>query len=413
MVHEVVEQHAAMASFLWELRGMAAASHHYTLADLVEHEDRIEAHLDGLRIAGEPGWEVAIEALSTGEPGAFFTAAVAAVEARDLPGFAAVLDATKEEPEATAGVVGALAWAAPADAFAIVDPLLSGEHSPALLRLALATCTAHRRDPGPLLVNALFGADAPLRALSFRAIGTLGRLDLAGDLREVAPADDAPGRFWSAWAGALVGVAGAPAALWSVARDKGPFAEVAAEHAARVGAPGEARQTLEALLTWPGLERACLFAAGALGDPALLPWVLDQMAVPGLARLAGEVFARITGAPINGVLRGSPPPDFQSGPTSNPGDSNVTMDPDTQLPWPHEASGRAYYLAHRGRLAVGTRHLEGAPIDDAALARVLRLGVQQRRAGAAFESAARRPGTPLLDVTARADRQLAQLGAAL
>ncbi|WP_157907302.1 hypothetical protein [Sorangium cellulosum] len=205
----MVADHAEMASFLWELREMAVRSHHYTLADLAELEERVEAHLDGLRIAGEPGWELTLAALSTKDPGAFFAAAIAAVEARDFPGFAAVLDATEEADEPAAGVAGALAWASPADAFAIVAPMLSGAQPPALRRLALAACVAHRRDPGQFLGYALCDGDAAVRALAFRAAGALGRADLAGELRGAWGSDDEAERFWSAWAGALLGARGA------------------------------------------------------------------------------------------------------------------------------------------------------------------------------------------------------------
>jgi uncharacterized protein (TIGR02270 family) len=411
MVHEVVADHAEMASFLWELREMAVRSHHYTLADLAELEERVEAHLDGLRIAGEPGWELTLAALSTKDPGAFFAAAIAAVEARDYPGFAAVLDATEEADEPAAGVAGALAWASPADAFAIVAPMLSGAQPPALRRLALAACVAHRRDPGQFLGYALCDGDAAVRALAFRAAGALGRADLAGELRGAWGSDDEAERFWSAWAGALLGARGADEALWSVAGRSGALAEEAADCAARVSPPGEARRRIEALMRSPGLGRVCLVAAGALGDPALLPWVLDRLTVAPLARLAGEALSRITGAPIEGALRGAPAPGFDAGPSDDPRDTSVKMDPDTQLPWPHGANARALWAAHRGRFAPGVRHVDGRPLDEGGLDRVLRLGGQRRRAGAAFERAARAPGRPLFDVAARVERQRAALGA--
>ena len=411
MIHEVVAQHAEMAAFLWELRGMAVASHHYTLVDLAELEDRIEAHLDGLRLAGEPAWEILLSALASKEPGAFFAAAVSTIEARDVPGFAAVLDATEEEAAPVDGIAGALAWAAPADALAMVKPMRTGEQPMTLTRLALGAAVAHRWEPGPLVDGALFGRHEELRAPALRAVGELGLADLAEELRGAWESDDAEQRFWSAWAGARHGLAGAAEVLWAIVRDSGPFAELAADCAARTSPPAEARRQIEAFATWPGLERACLSAAGALGDPALLPWVIDRMADVPLARLAGEAFSRITGAAIQGPLRAPPPPDHQPGPTDDPRDSNVKMDPDTQLSWPQAGSARALVAAQRGRLATGMRLVDGTPIDEVALGRVLRTGGQRRRAGAAFELGLRAPGRPLFDVTARAGRQAAKLGA--
>jgi len=46
-------QHAEEASFLWLLRHAAVTRPHYSLADLSKLDNRVEAHLNGLRIAGE------------------------------------------------------------------------------------------------------------------------------------------------------------------------------------------------------------------------------------------------------------------------------------------------------------------------------------------------------------------------
>src|SRR6478736_4012560 len=64
IVHEVVTQHAEDASFLWLLRHAAVSQPHYSLADLSKLDNRVEAHLDGLRIASESGWDVVQETLS-------------------------------------------------------------------------------------------------------------------------------------------------------------------------------------------------------------------------------------------------------------------------------------------------------------------------------------------------------------
>src|SRR5690242_4412825 len=45
----VVGRHADEASFLWLLRDGAVRAPHYTLRDLARLDERVEAHLDGLR----------------------------------------------------------------------------------------------------------------------------------------------------------------------------------------------------------------------------------------------------------------------------------------------------------------------------------------------------------------------------
>src|SRR5207253_24387 len=80
VVSNVSSQHADEASFLWELRSGAVIAPHFSLADLAKLDQRIEANLDGLRIADDAGWEICREALSTEEPGEVFAAAVLAFE---------------------------------------------------------------------------------------------------------------------------------------------------------------------------------------------------------------------------------------------------------------------------------------------------------------------------------------------
>src|ERR1017187_6046816 len=99
LVSSVLSQHAEGAAFLWELRSRAIAASHYSLADLAKLDLRVEAHLDGLRVAGEAGWEICKEALSTGESGEVFAAAVLAFESGDKDRVETVLEAGAAEPE--------------------------------------------------------------------------------------------------------------------------------------------------------------------------------------------------------------------------------------------------------------------------------------------------------------------------
>jgi hypothetical protein len=61
IIKHIVEQHAEEAAFLWLLRDAAVGAPHYDLKDLARLDERVEAHLDGLRIAGVEGWEICRE----------------------------------------------------------------------------------------------------------------------------------------------------------------------------------------------------------------------------------------------------------------------------------------------------------------------------------------------------------------
>ncbi|GMV49639.1 MAG: hypothetical protein DYH04_11550 [Nitrospira sp. NTP2] len=54
----IIHQHAEEVAVLWLLRSNAIHAPHYALKDLAKVDERIEAHLNGLRIAGDAGWEI-------------------------------------------------------------------------------------------------------------------------------------------------------------------------------------------------------------------------------------------------------------------------------------------------------------------------------------------------------------------
>jgi len=73
-IGSIVSQHVEEAAFLWLLRDIAVTAP-YSLADLAVLDDRIEAHLDGLRITADAGWHSCVEGLQQKESGEVFTAA--------------------------------------------------------------------------------------------------------------------------------------------------------------------------------------------------------------------------------------------------------------------------------------------------------------------------------------------------
>ena len=55
VIASVLEQHADEVSMLFELREHVADARDLTLGTLAEIDSRVDAHLDGLRIAGKEG----------------------------------------------------------------------------------------------------------------------------------------------------------------------------------------------------------------------------------------------------------------------------------------------------------------------------------------------------------------------
>jgi len=105
---------------------------------------------------------------------------------------------------------------------------------------------------------------------------------------------------------------------------------------------------------------AAMLVAGVVGDPVFVPWLVSLMGQLPLARLAGESFTMITGVDLAyRDLERKPPQDFNAGPTEDPKDENIEMDPDDNLPWPEPALVQKWWDKNRSQFQNGTRYLLG------------------------------------------------------
>ena len=116
---------------------------------------------------------------------------------------------------------------------------------------------------------------------------------------------------------------------------------------------------------------------------------------------------------MNDTLEGKKPEGFEAGPTENPEDENVEMDPDDNLPWPDPALILKWWGKHQKEFTNGTHYLLGKPISIDWLQHVLRNGRQRHRAVAALELAMRQPSIPLFNTSAPGFRQQALFGLGL
>src|SRR5262249_50625938 len=180
------------------------------------------------------------------------------------------------------------------------------------------------RNPGPALTEAFAAADPLLKARALRAAGELGLVDLHITLRTHLKAKDPGCRFWAAWSNTLLnGHKDALAALQAIAEAGGPYSERSVRMVLRRLPPRDARIWIKKLIRELGRLRIAAIGAGALADPEIIPWLIDQMKVPALARVAGESFSMITGVHIAyDKLEGPKPEGFQPGPPPHPPDAD-------------------------------------------------------------------------------------------
>jgi uncharacterized protein (TIGR02270 family) len=401
----IIAQHAEDAAFLWLLRDAAVCAPHYSLDDLAQLDNRIDAHIDGLRIAGDAGWKICQEQLGWEEPGEVFVAAVLAFASGHEARIQAVLEAGSASRELSRSLVSALGWLPYQQVETSIQQLLTADSSD-LRRIGIATYTVHRRDPGYPLTAALSGDDPWLKARALRAVGELGRVDLLPLLRNNLNVDDGLCRFSAAWSAALLGDMGAIPSLQAIASLDCLYREEAVKMALRRMDLAAAHAWRQALAHNPDSMRLAVIGAGVVGDPVSIPWLIEQTAIPELARVAGEAFTMITGVDIAYEdLEGEWPEGFEAGPNENSEDENVDMDLDENLPWPDPELINKWWHAHRGEFQPGTRYLLGKPMSPAWLQDVLRNGRQRQRAAAALELAIRHPGQPLFEVRAPGFRQ--------
>ena len=147
-------------------------------------------------------------------------------------------------------------------------------------------------------------------------------------------------------------------------------------------------------------------ASGWAGDVQVVPWLIQQMADPRHARVAGEAFTLLTGADLALLdLEGPSPENVEGGPTEDADDDNVALDEDESLPWPDLARLQAWWEANRSRMPTGTRCFLGAAADETHCQHVLRTGGQRQRAVAALLLVLMRPGSNLFNLAAPAPRQ--------
>ncbi len=412
IITEVVEQHAEEAAFLWLLRNNAVRATNYDLTDLTELDGRIDAHLDGLRIAGDDGWEICKEALRFEEPGEVFAAAHVAYRSNGAQRVDDVLEVACKSVELARGVTSALGWLTYQQATPHVESLIEST-DPILRRIGIGAGAVHRLGLRERLTKAVGDQDPIVRSRALRAVGELGRTDLAGQCQDAFVSEDEACKFWSAWSAALLGDSASTTTLWELAAAGGPFADRACDVAARCVSPAQAVEWQKRLAEMESHVRLAVIAARALGDPAVVPWLIQQMDAAALARLAGDAFCSITGVDLHAEnLECAPPEDVEAGPTESPEDEDVEMDPDEDLPWPDPILVGQWWSQNQGRFAPGARHLGGYRIATDPLGYLLKKGNQSQRAAAALELVLQQPGQTLFEIRARGDRQQNLLAAA-
>jgi uncharacterized protein (TIGR02270 family) len=409
----VVDQVTEGVVSVWLARDAAVDGPNPRLADIVRLDERLDAYVDALRIAGHTAWAASTEAINNGDAGAFFAAGVITIEGDEVACLDELIvhamEAGANTPGGTQlpgfnpwrGLISAFSWVELPCVAALTTRLIEGAW-PRMRWLGVAASGAQRNATQHGLEAALEDRELLVRTRACRTVGQLGRADLLPHLIDHLANEDPECRFWAAWAAARMGATEALNVLADIAWQGGQRSETALELLLRRLEVGRANAWLRELARIPERKRSVITSTGVIGDTLYIPWLIDRMATPGSGRLAGEAFSMITGVALDQEdFAGNPPANFQSGPNDDPEDENVALDEDDRLPWPDPAKVGDWWTKNKTRFNVGTAYFLGKPKASADWLEALSNAFQRQRRAAALELAIRQPNKAMFEVRAR------------
>lgn len=414
IIPSVVAQHAEQAADLWALRRGYTKRPNINLRDLARLDERLEAHLDGLRIAGEAARPVCDDLLPGDAPGQLFARFLWAGSNQDqdeLQGLMARCDSVPIAKE----LASALGWLPWAQAEPLIQPLLQPSSprqtspTPSQRLAALTACSLHRRSPGAALRAALFSDDPNLRSRAARTVGELGELDLLPFLTPQLASDDLDCRFWAAWSLALLSRDQQSIdVLKGAVEDTQVSPELALQVRISRMHPVAARAWIQSLLASEIHIRLGILAIGMSGDPQIVPLLFPLMEQEKTARLSGSAFRMFTGQDIKRKYLDRPEPTTTNVSTHQSvldEDDEEEDDPDRGLGWPDLPKVQKRWKEIEHNFESPGRYLLGVPMDYEALRSPLFEGTQRERISAALHRSLLRPGSILFNWDAPASRQ--------
>lgn len=411
VIQPLVLRHAEDAAFYWMQRNANAHSPLLKFDRLTHFDRLLNAHLDGLRVAGDVGWENALKNLQRWKgAGEAFAAYVLAIESGDRMRLQALWDVVQKNPDMMqGGLISALGWVAEETAVPWMDFWLPLANYPRLQQIALRAFAVRRLEPDVALDGFFASPDAAVREAACRLTGRV-RLNQYVSQLHAARKDAAPEvREAAAVALLLLGQGEKTLPdLWQASlhwnevsnNSKGWTKSVAMRHAEGVAryighalpiAHEGMRDLMERIPTRQGL-----IVLAHHGDPATMPWIINAMSRKDLARLAGWAFTMVTGVDLDTMrlTAAAPKPDDEderNGPLK---------DPDVGLSWPHPAAIDAWWRENAASYSAGTKLLFGQSAADKDHCLDLLLnGTQAARWAAALNLALNDTGMPYIETS--------------
>ncbi|NHZ66680.1 hypothetical protein [Massilia genomosp. 1] len=298
----MVRRHAEEAATRWWRRSSAYIEDERSrFSDLIEFDDSIDAHLDGLSNAGNVARMVLEQAMLSDARDAsaeIFVALVMAFETGDPEVIQNMLAHTKPLPGSATALQGLFAWS---------DDELVGQTLRAHLtnpdvryqHAALAECHTQRVDGGDHLAY-LISSENALVARAIRTAAQCGRVDLLSEIKmclELAPETDGEVRYWAAWALLALGNNSVKAVntLMALVNTSSANNSGALQILCLTLPRIELLEYLQRLSTTSIDRTLYIQALGWSGHAGYVPYLIDQMRITEFGSCAGEACRLITG----------------------------------------------------------------------------------------------------------------------
>lgn len=400
---DIVEQHIEEASFLWLQHMNAVSRPDYSLHDITELDEYIDANLEGVYLGNETAWEIC-ESLLKEDIEYLFSATVLAFR-RDNKAWKKIALKTLNSENENA-FIHALGWLD----YPIVKPFVTellNDKRPFYQYIGISVCGLHRQIPD-IDLRELLKINIPLlKNRVIRLIGELKCHDLRKDLHDYLMHEKEEYQYWAAWSLALLGERTSTIPILRKFVDKkSDYQLPALQILLRISDERLQNEIINQLIVNNELKLAVM-GTGITGHSKYIPWLIEIMEQSELARLAGEAFSLITGVDINYqdlVLESYNDDETDPSPYSdnnedklderffNDDDEEDDLDEYEQdLEVPDPKLIKEWWQQYRPHFNERSRYLAGSIIAESNLFGVLQNGLQRQRIAAALELALLHP----------------------
>jgi uncharacterized protein (TIGR02270 family) len=382
----VLAQHCEEAAFCWLRREEGLWSPLFRQEHLARIDWLLDAHLEGLRVAGAAAIAPALQNLQRWKtPDEAFVSTYVLLHSGDETGLGELEGVLRERPELAPGASAALLWAAPDASIALLQRWWTSRE-PVLRRAAIPAAMRHPRvKRDTVVLDGLESADAALRASALRAAGewrmTAHRERLLAGLSDAAPEC----RFEAACAlglwGDAIGAQHLGDALPALQDDTRRRAVLAW---AVLASSQHFADIFNRLLRDSDWHRDLIRALAWRGDPAGFTQLLQWMETPQHSRLAAYALSHVSGMDLEAdelwrededatpaaAANGDDDDDTDDAATAAPpddDDEHDEHDEDAGLLQPDSPRVNGWLQAQSGRFNRGQRYLAGAALAQAPL----------------------------------------------